>query len=53
MNKMCVTQTMLFFSLSKNVQDTAILSAIFDDDEEREGEDTGKHLVVASDLHQE
>jgi len=50
---MCVTQTILLFSVCKNVEDAAILSAIFNDDEEREREDSGKHLVIASDLHRE
>jgi len=40
----------------RTMEDAAILSAIFDDDEddkEREGEDSGKDLVVASDSHWE
>jgi len=45
---MHVTQTILFFSACKNVENNRILSAILDDDEEQEGEDRGKYLVVAS-----
>jgi len=38
------------------MEDAAILLEIFNDDkddEEREGEDSGKHLVIASDSHRE
>jgi len=45
---MCVTQIILFFSACKNVEDAAILLAIFNDDKddkEWDREDSGKHLV--------